>query len=225
MGNHAELTPAPALSRRHREAARAGGVGRTALRLLAVAFLCLAFLLAMEILYPRFGRMPSARPMGNGFSITLEDLCAHGGMPPRRWRYIVIHHSATTDGGAAAFERYHMREHGWDSLGYHFVIGNGTQTADGEIEVGPRWRQQREGSHAGVLRYNEEGIGICLVGDFRTQRPTELQMRSLEALIRCLSASHGIAPDDVLGHRECPGAATECPGPQFPMSELRDRLR
>ena len=225
MGSHSKLTPAPALRRRPRGAARAGGVRRTALRLLAAALLCLIVLLLIAVRYPSSARMPSARPTETGFSIVLEDLCAHPGVPPRPWRYIVIHHSATTEGGAAAFQRYHIREHGWDSLGYHFVIGNGTQTADGEIEVGPRWPQQREGSHAGVRRYNEEGIGICLVGDFRTQRPTELQMRSLEALIRCLSASYAIAPDDVLGHSECPGAATECPGPQFPMSELRDRLR
>ena len=39
---------------------------------------------------------------------------------------------------------------GWDELGYHFVIGNGTDTRDGQVEVGSRrdlymrlWRHER----------------------------------------------------------------------------------
>src|SRR5438067_10459729 len=54
----------------------------------------------------------------------------------RSWKWIVIHHSATTSGGAATFDRMH-REKGWDELGYHFVIGNGTDTRNGQVEVGP----------------------------------------------------------------------------------------
>src|SRR4051794_30602690 len=45
---------------------------------------------------------------------------------PRPWRWIVIHHSDTKTGCAAAFDRYHKDVHHWDELGYHFVIGNGT---------------------------------------------------------------------------------------------------
>src|SRR3954469_9921708 len=32
---------------------------------------------------------------------------------PRPWRFIVVHHSATTTGGAAAFDKMH-RAKGWD---------------------------------------------------------------------------------------------------------------
>ena len=56
---------------------------------------------------------------------------------PNKWLYIVIHHSATPAGSAAQFDRSH-RQKGWDELGYHFVIGNGTGSRDGQIEVGPR---------------------------------------------------------------------------------------
>ncbi len=210
--------PTPVLTRRGRLP--------PAVRILAeAALLCGITFAVIRALAPWGERMPSARPTERGFSTALQELCATPGAPAREWRYIVIHHSATTEGGAAAFARYHVFQRGWDSLAYHFVIGNGTQTSDGEIELGPRWRWQREGGHAGVLEYNEHGIGICLVGDFRTQAPTELQMRSLEALIGCLMAQHDIAAEGVLGHRECPGAATECPGPNLDMEGLRDRLR
>src|SRR5438270_9583625 len=47
-----------------------------------------------------------------------------------RWTCIVIHHSASEEGGADRFDEWH-RQRGWDELGYHFVIGNGTDTAMG----------------------------------------------------------------------------------------------
>ena len=174
---------------------------------------------------PGRNRFPSARPILQGFSPELSHLCRHHDVPERPWRYIVIHHSATVGGGAATFERYHIGVRRWDSLAYHFVIGNGTQTGDGEIEVGPRWREQRGGPGSGVPEYDEWGIAICLVGHFNKQQPSQLQMRSLRALVRYLMLRHGIPADNVLGHGECPGAATECPGRNLPMGELRRSLR
>jgi hypothetical protein len=153
----------------------------------------------------------------------MATLCAHPEAPARSWQHIVVHHSATTGGSAAAFERYHVHTRHWDSLGYHFVIGNGTQTGDGEIEVGGRWRQQQVGSHA--LGYNAGGIGICLVGDFSTQQPSRQQMQSLRALVRYLSDTYDIAPENVLGHRECEGAQTACPGKHLDVPGLREWLR
>jgi hypothetical protein len=85
----------------------------------------------------------------------------------------VIHHSATPNGGADSFGREHQKK--WpNGLGYHFVIGNGTDTNDGQVEVGPRWKRQGDGidgAHAGNEEYNKYGIGVCIVGDFNSARP------------------------------------------------------
>ena len=91
--------------------------------------------------------------------------------PSRRWTCIVIHHSGTEVGGARRFDRAH-RTRGWDELGYHFVVGNGSDTADGQVEVGPRWKAQKYGAHCRSPEdyYNEHGIGICLVGNFDQDR-------------------------------------------------------
>jgi len=43
----------------------------------------------------------------------------------RPWRYIVIHHMASSRGSAGIIHRLH-RKRGYDGLGYHFVIGNGS---------------------------------------------------------------------------------------------------
>jgi hypothetical protein len=130
---------------------------------------------------------------------------------PRPWRWIVIHHSATTTGGAAAFDKMH-RAKGWDELGYDFVIGNGTDTADGQIEVGPRWTKQKYGAHAKTPdnRFNEYGIGICLVGNFDLERPTSKQMQSLTKLVSYLERTYHISSAHVLGHKDT--KSTDCPG-------------
>lgn len=134
-----------------------------------------------------------------------------------RWRYIVIHHSATPSGNASQFDAAHKKR-GWDGLGYDFVIGNGTGSRDGAVEVGYRWRQQLRGAHAGDDEMNEHGIGICLVGDFTRTRPTPAQMRALSRLCNFLSSYCGIGRDGYRLHGDV--RDTECPGTNFPRDFL-----
>jgi N-acetylmuramoyl-L-alanine amidase len=138
----------------------------------------------------------------------------------RPWRWIIIHHSATTFGSAAIIDRWH-RERGFDELGYHFVIGNGTDSGDGQIEVGPRWPIQKHGAHDRTPdnRFNEYGIGICLVGNFDIQHPTPAQMHSLAKLVAYLMRTYHIPPDRVLGHGDT--KATDCPGKNMSVAVVR----
>ncbi|MDB5293486.1 MAG: to N-acetylmuramoyl-L-alanine amidase lysozyme [Phycisphaerales bacterium] len=153
---------------------------------------------------------------------------AHGDIPAgwvpfaaaRQWQWIVIHHSATPTGGAAAFDKMH-RAKGWDELGYHFVIGNGTDTHDGQVEVGSRWPKQKYGAHAKTPdeKYNNFGIGICLVGNFDVSHPTDAQMKSLARLTSYLMKTYHISPDHVLGHRDT--KSTDCPGRYVNIAVIR----
>jgi N-acetylmuramoyl-L-alanine amidase len=139
------------------------------------------------------------------------------------WEYIVLHHSALDIGSAEEYDRLHKAK-GWDGLGYHFVIGNGTGSDDGEIEVGWRWTQQREGAHAKDLSdpdntYNRWGIGICLVGNLEKGRPTEKQIASLVRLMKYLVRKCGVAKSKIIRH--CDVTETECPGRNFPYEHVR----
>jgi hypothetical protein len=140
---------------------------------------------------------------------------------PVPWHWIVIHHSATPTGGAAAFDKMH-RGKGWDELGYHFVVGNGTDTRDGQVEVGGRWPRQKWGAHAKTPdnRYNDFGIGVCLVGNFDNARPTDEQMKSLSKLVAHLMKTYQIPADRVVGHGDT-GRPTECPGKLMNITQLR----
>jgi len=144
--------------------------------------------------------------------------------PERTWQYIVIHHSATPTGSADEFDRMH-RAKGWDELGYHFVIGNGTGSGDGEVEIGSRWTKQKHGAHAkipGHPEYNDVGIGICLVGNFDVTRPTEAQMQALARLVRYLMDRYHIPRDHIYGHGQL--KPTDCPGRNFNYADLFRRL-
>lgn len=142
-----------------------------------------------------------------------------------RWRKLVVHHSATANGNAAIFDRHHRdrrrMEHG---LAYHFIIGNGTNSRDGQIEVGPRWTAQLRGGHLRSLTLNEHSIGICLVGNFEKTKPTPHQLAALLELLQELHEPLLPHRPRVWLHRELPGERTVCPGRHFPARWLRERF-
>lgn len=139
----------------------------------------------------------------------------------RPWRYIVIHHSDDHEGCFAKYDRVHLQK-GWENgCGYHFVIGNGTQSGDGEVEVASRWVRQIQGAHAKTddNRFNDYGVGVVLVGDFeRGGRPSARQYESLVRLTKWLMARYGVTPDRVLRHSDC--KSTACPGKNFPWAKF-----
>jgi len=155
-----------------------------------------------------------------------------GWLPPqqveKRWTAIVIHHSGTETGNAAIFDKWHRENRHWEGVGYDFVIGNGTDSGDGQVEVTFRWRRQIAGAHCGGTPgnwANEDAVGICLVGNFDYTVPTARQMQSLVKLISFLQKRYGISKSRIYGHKNTPGArVTECPGKMFPMSKLKSML-
>ena len=142
----------------------------------------------------------------------------------RPWKYVVIHHSASDSGNAASIGKYHRDEKGWvNGLGYHFLIGNGNGSRDGQIEVGNRWDAQIDGAHAGKDEYNKHGVGICLIGNFEEGYPTSSQISSLTYLINYLQERCNIPRNQVIMHRTF--RKTACPGRHFPYNKVMANLR
>ena len=147
-----------------------------------------------------------------------------------RWRYLVVHNSGTKQGNAKAFDYYHKRVRKMQNgLAYHFVIGNGTSSGDGEIEIGGRWVRQINGGHVHSDYLNNIALGICLVGDFNRTVPTRNELESLEELIRYLRNRVGKIDGKasiVKAHREInpPRWPTDCPGDRYPYSWLHSRF-
>ncbi len=118
------------------------------------------------------------------------------------WKYIVIHHSATSAGSVKAFHKFHTQQ-GYGGIAYHFVIGNGNGMKDGEVKETFRWEQQISGTHVSVnsWEYNVFGIGICLVGNLEKSPPTKSQITALNNLIARLKTTQNIRSQNILGHR------------------------
>lgn len=147
-----------------------------------------------------------------------------------RWRYIVVHNSGTRQGNAKAFEYYHRQVRKMQNgLAYQFVIGNGTSSGDGQVEVGSRWPKQINGGHVHSDYLNNIAIGICLVGDFNHEQPTAKQLEALDELIRYLRQRVGKTDGKwavVKAHKEInpPRWPTDCPGNDFPYRWLHNKF-
>lgn len=141
----------------------------------------------------------------------------------RGWQYVVVHHSATTQGSVESIDRNHKARRDsngnpWLGIGYHFVIGNGEGMPDGEVAATFRWLEQLPGAHAGSKLYNDFGIGVCLIGNFENAPPSEKQTAALKTLIKQLTQRCEIRPTDVIAHGDI--RQTACPGKLFPRNQF-----
>lgn len=119
----------------------------------------------------------------------------------RRIDTIIIHCADTPNGrkhDAADIDKWH-RERGFDSCGYHYVIG-----IDGLSEGGRPL--MTVGAHA--YGHNGHSVGICLIG---RDRFTGEQWETLAHLVQRLMVRFNIPSGGVLGHRE----VSEKPCPNF----------
>ncbi|TVP77516.1 MAG: LysM peptidoglycan-binding domain-containing protein [Puniceicoccaceae bacterium] len=139
------------------------------------------------------------------------------------WRRIVVHHSAIKHGNAAIYDRAHRRRNMQNGLAYHFIIGNGIDSGDGEIEVGPRWRNQLLGGHVRSYQINLTAIGICLVGNFEIEHPSRRQLDAFVQLMDWLRDEVIPGAREFAGHRDLRGEQTICPGKNFPLAAMHAR--
>jgi hypothetical protein len=145
-----------------------------------------------------------------------------------RWKYIIVHNSGTRQGNARIFENYHRKIRKMQNgLAYHFVIGNGNSSGNGQIEIGNRWTRQINGGHVASDYLNDISLGICLVGDLNRDLPTKDQLGALDELCNYLRDRVGKVkgrPAIVKGHKEINPKPTDCPGDRFPLGWLRKRF-
>ena len=120
---------------------------------------------------------------------------------------IAIHCSATPplmDIGVEKIREWHVKDNGWDDVGYHYVI-----TRNGTIE--PARPEEMQGSHA--PKVNHRSIGICMIGGSDvnggwSNNFTHAQWVTLKALLLKLTSKYDIKK--IIGHyqvddkKECP---------------------
>jgi len=139
------------------------------------------------------------------------------------WQRIVVHHSAIKYGNAKKYDAAHRRRGMQNGLAYHFLIGNGIDSGDGEIEIGPRWSKQLLGGHLKSYQLNLSAIGICFVGNFEQTQPSRKQLAAFTQLMDWLQGDVLKRNIQFAGHKELKGEQTICPGKHFPLAAMHAR--
>ncbi|MBV8487850.1 MAG: N-acetylmuramoyl-L-alanine amidase [Planctomycetaceae bacterium] len=145
----------------------------------------------------------------------------------RPWRYVVLHHSASATGSYSQIDADHRKVLGYDGCGYHFVIGNGTGSGDGQIEVAQRWINQKHGVHCRNAKnadIDEYSIGICFIGDLDKEPPTPRQLAAAKLLLAYLSKRYEIPRGRIDTHAHLAATPTVCPGKRFPADALQGSI-
>lgn len=161
------------------------------------------------------------------------------------WNEIIIHHSDTPDNGAAndweAIRRFHKswrldgkiinQEDGerlmaegkpvirpWHDIGYHF----GLESVKGKAVVQVGRPLNEVGAHC--VGHNETGIGICCVGDFDKEHPSEAIYYDCALLCYKLIIQFPlITVDSIYPHSKF--SPKTCPGTMFDIERLTRYVR
>lgn len=120
---------------------------------------------------------------------------------------LIVHYSATPVGmkvDAEKIRQWHMRDRGWNDIGYHYVV-----LPDGKVQLGRDIAQT--GAHCN--HHNFESIGICYVGGLDEEGKsadtrTKEQKVALRAILTVLKSIFLDAK--VYGHKD--HVPTLCPG-------------
>lgn len=138
-------------------------------------------------------------------------------MRRRSIKHIVLHHSATIDGGTVswgAIRLYHKCVNGWSDIGYH--LGIELVGAHYEVLLGRPWTM--DGAHA--RGRNSSSLGVCLVGNFDNRKPNGELWSAAVGVIAWISVQLRVPVQRIVGHREVTKGRT-CPGTLFDMKEFR----
>jgi hypothetical protein len=169
-----------------------------------------------------------------GGGVSLSPLMATGGVrgvdavfgtradiEPGRWTSIVVVHSGSPVGSPASVEEQH-RSVGYDGMGFHFLVGNGTGMSEGQIHVGYRWMDQVDGADLAGLTSSKGIIEVCLVGDGDRRPFGEEQLHRAAQLVAALADRLDIPSSEIRLHSDL--AQTSSPGRYFPRQAFEDLI-
>lgn len=137
-------------------------------------------------------------------------------------RMIVVHHTAMMIRNDArsplervrALYQYHAASLGWGDIGYHYILDE-----DGTIYEGRGGGENVIGGHTYCA--NVGTLGVVLLGNFEVEEPSQIQVLSLQWLLKNLTDRYGLDPRNtvkfhgetkevIVGHRDV--VSTACPG-------------
>jgi len=115
---------------------------------------------------------------------------------PRRWNCIEIYYSDTKAGNIEQLASLSGLVSPED-INCHFVICNGLGGGDGQIQTTEKWQRQWSIIPGRTWYGSEQTIRLCAIANIKTTRPTDFQIRRIEAVVEGLCRKFEIAPEFV----------------------------
>lgn len=121
------------------------------------------------------------------------------------WKSVWFDDWAQTAARLREVQTSHMNgDHNWGDIGYHFIIDRAGRV----IEARPLTYQ---GAH--VKNYNENNLGVMVLGNFEQQSPSNPQLASVRTTVQALMRRFSVPVRQVFTHQEL--NPTQCPGKNF----------
>lgn len=131
-----------------------------------------------------------------------------------KWVGVMLHHTAgNTSETRDSIRKTHITKNKWGDIGYHYVI----EIHSGKTYVKTGRDLKYQGAHAGVDKYNNSYIGVCVVGNYETNRMPESIYNQLIGNICDIMKKKSVF--GFAGHREV--KATACPGKNMALNQIR----
>ena len=136
--------------------------------------------------------------------------------------HITLHHSLTKDSGTASWDairKYH-KELGWLDIGYHFgieLIGSSYEVLLGRMPF-------ETGAHCKEHGMNHTSLGICFVGNFDIEKPSDAMWKKGLSLCSSLCRIFNISIENIHGHSYYAGYKS-CPGKMFDVEKFKKDLK
>jgi hypothetical protein len=114
-----------------------------------------------------------------------EAISSRAAQSPDRWHYVEIYYSGTKAGNVEQLASLSGLASPED-IDCHFVICNDLGGGDGQIQPTEKWQRQWSIVPGRTWYGSGQTIRICVIADDKTARPTELQLKRIEALVEGL---------------------------------------
>jgi len=125
---------------------------------------------------------------------------------------IMIHHSATKNGKATSYARYHVNNLNWPGIGYHFVIDSEGIHQTNELAT--------LSYHCSGM--NRKTIGVCHTGHFDKQDPTDtVYLNYIKAILIIDDIMNKQLP--IIYHFDY--SSKTCPGSLFDRQKFEKELK
>jgi hypothetical protein len=121
---------------------------------------------------------------------------ARAAQSPSRWNCIEIYYSGTKAGNIEQLASLSGLA-GPEDINCHFVVCNGLGGGDGQIQTAEKWQRQWSSVPGRNWYGSGQTIRLCIIADGNTARPTDSQVKRVDALVEGLCRKFNVSPESI----------------------------